>query len=49
VPAPDDSPPRQRISRVDDSLAQRLEMRLARGREDPTEVAARFLAEHDLP
>jgi acyl-CoA thioesterase len=33
VPAPDDSPPRHRISRVDDSLAQRLEMRLARGRD----------------
>jgi acyl-CoA thioesterase len=33
VPPPDDSPPRRRISRVDDSLAQRLEMRLARGRD----------------
>ena len=33
VPMPDDCPPRQRISRVDDSLAQRLEMRLARGRD----------------
>jgi acyl-CoA thioesterase len=33
VPAPEDCPPRQRISRVDDSLAQRLEMRLARGRD----------------
>jgi acyl-CoA thioesterase II len=33
VPRPDDSPLRQRISRVDDSLAQRLEMRLARGRD----------------
>ena len=33
VPRPDDCPPRQRISRVDDSLAQRLEMRLARGRD----------------
>ena len=33
VPRPDDSPLRQRITRVDDSLAQRLEMRLARGRD----------------
>jgi acyl-CoA thioesterase len=33
VPAPADSPLRQRISRVDDSLAHRLEMRLARGRD----------------
>jgi len=33
VPSPDDCPPRERISRVDDSLAKRLEMRLARGRD----------------
>ena len=33
VPPPDECPARQRMSRVDDSLAQRLEMRVARGRD----------------
>jgi acyl-CoA thioesterase len=36
VPRPDDCMPRPRNSRVDDSLAQRLEMRLARGRDVTT-------------
>jgi acyl-CoA thioesterase len=36
VPMPDDCPTRERISRVDDSLARRLDMRVARGRDEST-------------